>query len=54
MDRSRIPSVPNHIPNSDWLTYLPLFKDKKGDDVVVHLLRLHMYICKIKVKFHEY
>lgn len=53
MDRSRILGFPNPMPSSDWLTYLPFFKDQKGDDVVVHLLRFHMHIRKLKIKFHE-
>ena len=44
MDRSNIPGFPNPMPNIDWLKYLPVFKDEKGDDVAIHLLRFHMHI----------
>jgi hypothetical protein len=53
MDRSKIPGFPNPMPNIDWLKYLPVFKDKKGDDVVIHLFRFHMHIRKLKIKFPE-
>jgi len=29
MDRSGIPVFLNPMPHVDWLTYLPLFKDKR-------------------------
>ena len=53
MDRSKIPGFPNPMPNIDWLKYLLVFKDKKGDDVVLHLFTFHMHICKLKIKFPE-
>jgi hypothetical protein len=33
MDRSSIPGFPIPMPRVNWLNYLPLFKDKKGDNV---------------------
>jgi hypothetical protein len=53
MDRSGIPSFPNPMPHVNWLNYLPLFKDKKGDDVVMHLFKFHLHIRKLGVKFPE-
>jgi hypothetical protein len=33
--------------------YFPKFKDGKGNDVALHLIRFHMHICKLGVEFHE-
>lgn len=44
---------PNSMPGVSWKTYLPTFKDKKGDGVDLHMIRFHMHIHKFKVKFHE-
>jgi len=53
LNRSHIPGFPNSIPKVDWQTYLPKFKDQKGDDVAFHLVKFHMHICSLKVQFHE-
>jgi len=29
------------------------FKDEKGDDAALHLVKFHMHVCKLKVQFHE-
>jgi hypothetical protein len=54
MNRSHIPGFPNRLPHIDWQTYLPKFKDEEGDDVALHLIKFHMHVHKLKVKFHEY
>ena len=53
MDRSNILGFPNPMPNIDWLKNLPVFKDEKGDDVVIHLLRFHMRIRRSKIQIRE-
>ena len=53
MSRAHIPSFPNPIPKVDWLTYLPKFKDREGDDAAFHLINFHMHISRLKVQFHE-
>jgi hypothetical protein len=53
MNRSHILGFPNHIPHIYWQNYLPKFKGGKGNDVSLHLIRFHMHICKLGVKFHE-
>ena len=53
MHRSHILGLPNRIPNVDWQTYLPKFKDQKSDDAALHLVRFHMHIHKLRVEFHE-
>jgi hypothetical protein len=54
MNRSHIPGFPNRLPRIDWKTYLPKFKDEEGDDASLHLIKFHMHVHKLKVKFHEY
>jgi len=53
MNRSHIPGFPNRMPSVDWLTYLPVFKDQKGDDAAIHLVRFHMHVRRLKIEFHE-
>jgi hypothetical protein len=48
MHHSHIPGFPNQMPSVDWKTYLPRFKDKKGDDVAIHLVRFHMHVRKLE------
>ena len=47
------PSYPNQINPSNWQTYLPIFKDQKGDDAAIHLFRFHKHIHKLGVGWHE-
>ena len=53
MNHAHIPSFPNRIPNVDWKSYLPIFKDQKGDDVSLHLFRFHKHLHKLGVELHE-
>lgn len=53
MDRCHIPTFPNPISRIDWLTYLPIFRDKKEEDVSLHLIKFHMHVCSLGVEFHE-
>ena len=53
MNLDHIPSFPNRIPPPDLKTYLPIFKDQKGDDVAIHLFRFHNHIHKLGVGWHE-
>lgn len=53
MNRAHIPGFPNHLPHIDWQAHLPKFKDKKGDDVALHLPKFHMHICRLGVNFHK-
>jgi len=48
-----IPGFPNPIRKIDWLTYLPKFKDREGDDATFHLIKFHMHISRLKVQFPE-
>ena len=53
MGRSHIPSFQNPMPYVDWLYCLPMFKYEKKDDVALHLIKFHMHIHGLKVKFPE-
>ena len=43
---------PNRIPPINWKTYLPIFKDQKGDDASIHLFIFHKHIHKLGVGWH--
>lgn len=49
MNHSHIPSFPNSIPHIDWKTYLPIFKDTKYDDAILHLVQFHKHVRKLTV-----
>ena len=51
MNRAHIPGFPNRIPCIDWKTYLPKFIYGNEDEVVIHLVRFHMHVCKLKIEF---
>jgi hypothetical protein len=41
------------MPKVNWQRYFPVFKDEKGDDVALHLIKFDMHACKLKVQCHE-
>ena len=53
MNRAHIPSFPNRIPKIDWQAYIPRFKDQKGDNDALHLVRFHKHIYKLGVELQE-
>ena len=53
MNHAHIPGFPYQIPNIYWQTYLPRFKDQKGDDAALHLVRFHKHIYKLGVELHK-
>ena len=53
MNRSHIPSFLNAMPHVDWSTYLPIFRDEKGENVALHLVKFCMHVHKLKFAFHE-
>ena len=50
MNRAHIPGFLNRIPNIDWKAYLSRFKDQKGNDAALHLVRFHKHIYKLGVQ----
>ena len=53
MNHSHILGFPNRMPHIDWQSCLPKFKDEKGDDAALHLIKFHMHSRKLKVEWHE-
>ena len=53
INHAHIPSFLNRIPNVDWQTYLPKFKNQKNDDASLHLVRFHMHACKLGMELNE-
>ena len=53
INHAHIPSFLNRIPNVDWQTYLPKFKNQKNDDASLHLVRFHMHVCKLGMELNE-
>ena len=53
INSAHLPSFPNLIPNIHWQTYLPRFKDKRGDDSSLHLARFHKHIYNLGIELHE-
>ena len=53
MDGSHIPYFPNPMPCIDWQTHLPKFRDDKGDNDALHLIKFCMHACRLEVQFHE-
>ena len=53
MNNLHIPHFPNQMSCIYCKTYLPKFKNEEGDDVVVHLIKIHMHICRLGVEFKE-
>ena len=41
------------MPRVDWQTGLPEFQVKKGDDVVVHLIRFCLHVHTLMIDFPE-
>ena len=53
MNHAYIYSFPNCLPHIDWQANLQKFKDEKGDDVALHLVKFHMHSHKLGVELYE-
>lgn len=53
MNRAHIPGFPNRLPRIDWQAYLPKFREEKGEDVSIDLIRFHLHIHRLRVDFPE-
>ena len=54
MDRAHIYGFPNLVPQVDWSTHVPIFKDEKKYDVGLHFVKFHIHVCRLRVEFPEY
>lgn len=41
------------MPHVDSFTNLPIFKNEQEDDAALHLVRLHVHVCRLRVEFPE-
>jgi len=41
------------MPDVDWFTNLPIFKNEQEDDATLHLVRFHVHVCRLRVEFLE-
>ena len=41
------------MPRVNWKTHMPKFRDEKGDNVALHLIKFYMHVCRLEVQFHE-
>ena len=41
------------IPRMDWSRNLPVFQDEKFDDPLLHLIKFHIHVWRLKVEWHE-
>ena len=51
MSRDHILGFPNKMPKVEWQRNLPMFKNVKGNDVALHLVRFHMHVRRLKIAF---
>lgn len=53
LEKDHILGFPNRMPCVDWQTYFLKFKDEKGDDVSLVLVKFHMHARKFRAQFPE-
>ena len=53
MSRDHIPGFPNKMPKVYWQRNFSMFKNVKGNDVALHLVRFHMHVLRLKIDFPE-
>ena len=53
MNQAYILRFSNRISRINWQTHLPKFKDEKGDNVALHLVKFNIHIHRLGVEFLE-
>ena len=53
MGRDHIPRFQHKMPQINWIKNLPIFQDEKVDDPLLHLIKFHIHIWRLKVEWHE-
>ena len=53
MSRDHITVFPHKMPEINWMKNLPIFRDEKVDDPLLHLIKFHIHIRRLKVEWHE-
>ena len=54
MSRDHITGFPNKMPKAYWQRNFPMFKNVKGNDVSLHLVKFHIHVHKLKIDFPKY
>ena len=53
MSRDHILGFPHKMPQVNWMKNLPIFQDEKFDDDLLHLIKFHIHVWRLKVEWHE-
>ena len=53
MSRDHIPGFPHKMPQVNWDDNLPVFQGEKFDDPLLHLIKFHIHVWRLKVEWHE-
>ena len=53
MSREHIPGFSHKIPKVFWDENLPVFEGEKFDDPLLHLIKFHIHVWKVKTDWHE-
>ena len=53
MSQDHIPGFPNKILKLDWQRNFPIFKNVKGNDAALHLVKFHIHVHKLNIDFPE-
>lgn len=53
MSRDHIPGFPHKMPQVNWDDNLPVFQGEKFDDPLLHLIKFHIRVWRLKVEWHE-
>ena len=53
MSRDHIPGFPHKMPEINSMKNLPILQDEKIDDPLLHLIKFHIHIWRLKVEWHE-
>ena len=53
MSREHIPGFPHKMPQVFWDDNLPVFQGEKFEDPLIHLIKLHIHVWKVRTEWHE-
>ena len=53
MNRDHIPGFPHKMPQINWDKNLPMFHDEKFDYPLLHLIKFHMHVWRLKFEWNE-
>ena len=53
MSRDHIPGFPHKMPQVNRDVNLPVFQGEKFDNPLLHLIKFHIHVWRLKVEWHE-